>query len=148
MEAVQRRPNQAVSRLPPSPSNEHPTSARNRERGPVTDQHEDAGPRTGELIGQLVGIFLIATYGGYFGAAAGVLLLELLLHNTCRDPARANAAKNELLGIANTVAAVAFVFLAPDGSTGPPSSRWAWAAWSGPGSGRWSSEGPTLWCCV
>jgi uncharacterized membrane protein YfcA len=56
---------------------------------------------------------LIATYGGYFGAAAGMLLLELLLHNTCRDPARANAAKNVLLGIAITVAAVAFVFLAP-----------------------------------
>ena len=36
MRAVKRRPLQAVSRLPPSPYNEHPTSARNRECGPVT----------------------------------------------------------------------------------------------------------------
>ena len=36
MRAVKRRPRQAVSRLPPSPYNEHPTSARNRECAPVT----------------------------------------------------------------------------------------------------------------
>src|SRR5664279_6123500 len=40
MWAVKRRPRQAVSRLPPSPYNEHPTSARNRECGPVTATFE------------------------------------------------------------------------------------------------------------
>ena len=35
-QAVERRPPQAVSRLRPSPYNEHPSSARKRECGPVT----------------------------------------------------------------------------------------------------------------
>jgi uncharacterized membrane protein YfcA len=73
----------------------------------------EATPSRRELIGQAVGIFFIAIYGGYFGAAAGVLLLALLLHTSRASLPRANAAKNVLLGIANTVAAVAFVFLAP-----------------------------------
>ena len=38
MRAVKRRPPQAVSQLPPSPYNEHPTSARNKECGPVTTE--------------------------------------------------------------------------------------------------------------
>jgi uncharacterized membrane protein YfcA len=58
-------------------------------------------------------LFLIAIYGGYFGAAAGVLLLALLLRTTHGSLAKANATKNVLLGVANTVAAVAFAFLAP-----------------------------------
>jgi len=73
----------------------------------------DAPPSRRELIGQAVGIFFIAIYGGYFGAAAGVLLLALLLHTSRASLPRANAAKNVLLGVANSVAAVAFVFLAP-----------------------------------
>ena len=56
---------------------------------------------------------LIGIYGGYFGAAAGVLLLALLLRTTHSSLARANATKNVLLGVANTCAAVLFVFLAP-----------------------------------
>jgi len=58
-------------------------------------------------------ILLIAVYGGYFGAAAGVLLLALLLRTTRASLAKANATKNVLLGIANSVAAIAFAFLAP-----------------------------------
>jgi uncharacterized membrane protein YfcA len=73
----------------------------------------DAAPSRAELIGQAVGIFFIAIYGGYFGAAAGVLLLALLLHTSRASLPRSNAAKNVILGIANTVAAIAFIFLAP-----------------------------------
>jgi uncharacterized membrane protein YfcA len=58
-------------------------------------------------------IFLITIYGGYFGAAAGVLLLALLLRAGGATLAHANAGKNVILGVANSVAAVAFVFLAP-----------------------------------
>jgi uncharacterized protein len=58
-------------------------------------------------------IFLISIYGGYFGAAAGVLLLALLLGAGHETLAHANAGKNVLLGVANGVAALAFVFLAP-----------------------------------
>jgi uncharacterized protein len=57
-------------------------------------------------------IFLICIYGGYFGAAAGVLLLALLL-GAGATLAHANAGKNVILGIANGVAAVMFAFLAP-----------------------------------
>ena len=54
------------------------------------------------------GVFLIAIYGGYFGAAAGVMLLALMLVATGDTLARSNALKNVVLGIANAVAAVAF----------------------------------------
>jgi len=55
------------------------------------------------------GVFAIAVYGGYFGAAAGVLLLALLLHTTDDTLPEANAIKNVTLGLANGVAAIAFV---------------------------------------
>jgi uncharacterized membrane protein YfcA len=58
-------------------------------------------------------IFLICIYGGYFGAAAGILLLALLLGAGGAPLAPANAAKNAILGIANLVAAVLFAMLAP-----------------------------------
>lgn len=58
-------------------------------------------------------IFLITIYGGYFGAAAGVLLLALLLRAGGATLAHANAGKNVILGVANSVAALIFVFLAP-----------------------------------
>ena len=58
--------------------------------------------------GLLAGVFLVAIYGGYFGAAAGVMLLALMLVLTGETLARANAFKNVVLGIANAVAAVAF----------------------------------------
>ena len=42
-----------------------------------------------------------------------MLLLALLLHTSRASLPRSNAAKNVLLGVANGVAALAFVFLAP-----------------------------------
>jgi uncharacterized protein len=62
------------------------------------------------LIG---GVFLIGIYGGYFGAAAGVMLLALLVSLTRDTLARNNALKNAVLGIANGAAAVGFCLLAP-----------------------------------
>jgi uncharacterized protein len=59
------------------------------------------------------GVYLVAVYGGYFGAAAGVLLLALLLLSTGEPLARSNALKNLLLGLANGVAALAFVAFGP-----------------------------------
>ncbi|MFN3007346.1 sulfite exporter TauE/SafE family protein [Mycolicibacterium wolinskyi] len=58
-------------------------------------------------------IFLITIYGGYFGAAAGVLLLALLLRAGGATLPHANAGKNVLLGVANSVAALAFAVFAP-----------------------------------
>ena len=48
--AVKRRPRQAVSQLPPSPYNEHPTSARNRECGPVTASTNRAAMGNGLVV--------------------------------------------------------------------------------------------------
>ena len=66
-----------------------------------------AGPR---LHG---GVFLVGVYAGYFGAAAGVLLLALLLAATRDTLARSNALKNAVLGIANATAALGFALLGP-----------------------------------
>jgi uncharacterized membrane protein YfcA len=76
------------------------------QRRPQEDQHLD---RAGHPIGLTVGVFLVAVYGGYFGAAAGVLMLALLLASTREGLARSNAVKNAVLGLANATAAVTFV---------------------------------------
>jgi hypothetical protein len=60
-----------------------------------------------------VGVFLIAVYGGYFGAAAGVLVLALVLFATAEPLARGNAMRNLLVGLANATAAVVFVAFGP-----------------------------------
>ena len=59
------------------------------------------------------GIAVVAVYGGYFGAAAGVLLLALVLLGTGEGLPRGNAVKNVVLGTANAVAAVGFALLSP-----------------------------------
>ena len=59
------------------------------------------------------GLFLVAIYGGYFGAAAGVLMLALLLAADADSLPRANAIKSVVLSVANGVAAAAFAFVAP-----------------------------------
>jgi hypothetical protein len=58
------------------------------------------------------GTFAVGIYGGYFGAAAGVLLLAMYLLGTSEGLPRGNAMKNVILGVANSVAAVGFVVFA------------------------------------
>jgi uncharacterized membrane protein YfcA len=58
------------------------------------------------------GTFAIAVYGGYFGAAAGVMMLAMYLLGTGESLPVSNALKNVLLGCANAVAALGYVFLA------------------------------------
>lgn len=74
--------------------------------------HEQRRSRAAVVL-QAVALFLITIYGGYFGAAAGVLLLALLLRTRDADLPRANAAKNAILAVANSVAAVVFIVVAP-----------------------------------
>jgi uncharacterized membrane protein YfcA len=59
-----------------------------------------------------IGIFLTGVYGGYFGAAQGVILLSLLGIFLTDTLQRLNAVKNVLALVANGVAAVIFVFFA------------------------------------
>lgn len=60
-----------------------------------------------------LGTFAISIYGGYFGAAAGVVMLAMLLLGVGEGLPRSNALRNVTLGLANVVAAVAFIVLAP-----------------------------------
>lgn len=65
------------------------------------------------MLLQCVAVFAICIYGGYFGAAAGVLLLALFLRIGGASLPHANATKNVVLGAANGVAAVIFAVVAP-----------------------------------
>jgi uncharacterized protein len=56
-----------------------------------------------------LGTFAIAIYGGYFGAAAGVVMLAMFLLGTGEGLPRGNAMRNAILGVANGIAAVGFV---------------------------------------
>ncbi|MEV6212930.1 sulfite exporter TauE/SafE family protein [Kitasatospora sp. NPDC051914] len=58
------------------------------------------------------GVLLAGVYGGYFGAAQGVLLLALMGMLLQDDMQRINATKNVLALIVNGVAAVFFLFVA------------------------------------
>ncbi|HVQ17840.1 MAG TPA: sulfite exporter TauE/SafE family protein [Actinomycetes bacterium] len=64
-------------------------------------------------VGLLVGVFATGVYGGYFGAAQGVLLIALMGSLLDQDLQRVNALKNFLAALVNAVAAVIFVFAAP-----------------------------------
>ena len=90
---------------------------------------------TAGVLLESTAIFLICIYGGYFGAAAGVLLLALLLRAGHATLAHANAGKNVILGIANGVAAD---HLRVSRTRALAGGRWPSAsdAWSARGSAR------------
>jgi uncharacterized membrane protein YfcA len=64
-------------------------------------------------LGTSIAVFLVAVYSGYFGAAAGVLMLAVLSAASAQSLARANAAKNLIAGASNAVAAVIFALIGP-----------------------------------
>jgi hypothetical protein len=57
-------------------------------------------------------VFVTGVYGGYFGAAQGILLLAILGAALAQDLHRTNALKNVLAGLINGVAGVYFMFAA------------------------------------
>jgi uncharacterized membrane protein YfcA len=59
-----------------------------------------------------LGVLASGVYGGYFGAAQGVILLGLLATFLAEDLQRVNAVKNVLAGIVNATAAVLFILIA------------------------------------
>lgn len=76
-----------------------------RERNGTTP-HPDGG------LALLVGLLFASTYGGYFGAAQGVIYLSLMGLLLNEDLQRINALKNVLAAVVNGVAAVFFLFVA------------------------------------
>lgn len=76
--------------------------------GWLTSSHKAHGG-----VGLWLGVLGAGIYGGYFGAAQGVLLIGLL-GSFLDDPLqRVNGAKNVLALIVNGVAAVLFILIAP-----------------------------------
>ncbi|MGH3274693.1 MAG: sulfite exporter TauE/SafE family protein [Streptosporangiaceae bacterium] len=71
----------------------------------------DASARPGAVL--CAGVLGAGAYGGYFGAAQGVLLMGLLGTFIDENMQRINGAKNVLAGIANATAAIVYIFFAP-----------------------------------
>lgn len=71
--------------------------------------HHRAQRSGGDARPVVAAVFAVSIYGGYFGAAAGVLMLALLLAATAESLPRSNAIKNAVLGLANGVAALGFL---------------------------------------
>ena len=74
-----------------------------RERRPA---HE-AGP----LL--MLAVLVAGVYGGYFGAAQGILLIAILSIGLDESLQRVNAVKNMLAGLANLVSGIVFAIAAP-----------------------------------
>ena len=72
--------------------------------------HDSAGRRL--LLA--AGIFAAGVYGGYFGAAQGVLMVGILSALMTISLQRINGLKIVLVTLANAVAAVIFILVAPD----------------------------------
>ena len=69
-------------------------------------KREHAGPVAS------AGVFLTGVYGGYFGAAQGIMLLAILGLSLNEDLQRINALKVVLAGLVNLVAGIVFVVAA------------------------------------
>lgn len=71
-----------------------------------TEREVPQGPPSPGLMAAIAGT---GTYGGYFGAAQGVMLFAVLGVLDDTDPRRANGVKNLLAAMANTGAALVFI---------------------------------------
>jgi uncharacterized membrane protein YfcA len=77
-----------------------------RNPAPGGDDRETLSPALG------AGVLASAAYGGYFGAAQGVLVIGLLGTFLDETLQRVNGAKNVLVAVVNGVAAIIYVFFA------------------------------------
>ena len=90
------------------------------------DTDADAAPAHGS-VWLWLGILVTGVYGGYFGAAQGVLLLAILGIGLAESLNRVNAVKNVLALIANAVSGLLFVLL-PLTPWADPQARIDWPA--------------------
>lgn len=74
----------------------------------------DGAPKKRSGILLAVGVFVLGIYGGYFGAAQGILLVGLMGLVLSDGIQRLNAIKNVLATAVNAVAAVTFMIVATD----------------------------------
>jgi hypothetical protein len=76
-------------------------------------RHPDQDSR-GRRVLMTVCVFGAGVYGGYFGAAQGVLMVGIMSVLMTISLQRINGLKNVLVTLANAVAAVTFILVAPD----------------------------------
>ena len=77
-------------------------------------EHRSGPTRTTTAGRSLVlGVYLTGIYGGYFGAAQGVILIALLAILIDDDLQRLNGLKNVIAAVVNSVAAIIFIAVAP-----------------------------------
>jgi len=94
-------------------------------RAAETDKAAGAAVRRGGW-GALLAVYGAGVYGGYFGAAQGVLMMAVMGLTFSDRLQVLNGVKNVLVGIANLVAAVVFITVGALGLGGDahPSVRW------------------------
>jgi uncharacterized protein len=84
--------------------------ARRRQRAEQDGAAQPDSERTGLLLG--AGMFASASYGGYFGAAQGFLVIGLLGTFLDESLQRVNGAKNALVTVVNGTAAIVYIAFA------------------------------------
>jgi uncharacterized membrane protein YfcA len=84
--------------------------ARRKRRAELDGNATDSDEKAGLILG--AGVFASAAYGGYFGAAQGVLVIGLLGTFLDESLQRVNAAKNVLVTFVNGTAAVVYIIFA------------------------------------
>ena len=80
----------------------------------VPPRHAADGLGAGRTIALVVGVFGAGVYGGYFGAAQGVLLVGIMGALLPLTLQQINGVKNVLALVVNLIAAVIFLIVAPD----------------------------------
>ena len=84
--------------------------ARREQRTEPNGNKAQGQEKTSVMLG--AGVFASAAYGGYFGAAQGVLVIGLLGTFLDEGLQRVNAAKNVLVAVVNGTAAVVYIIFA------------------------------------
>src|ERR1700722_14500343 len=91
-------------------------------------------PDEGNRLVHRVALFAVAMYVGYFGAAAGILLLVVLSAMIDEALVKVNAIKNAVSGMANAMAAVCFALFGDVrwGLVAPLAAGFLLGGWIGP----------------
>ena len=101
-------------------------------------------PDEGHRLVNGIALFAVAMYVGYFGAAAGVMLLVVLSIMIEESLVKVNAVKNAVSGLANAMAAVCFALFGDVRSAlvAPLAAGFLVGGWIGPKIARRVPAGP------
>ncbi|WP_201466892.1 sulfite exporter TauE/SafE family protein [Janibacter melonis] len=77
-------------------------------------QHHDGVEPRWQVVALMSGVLVAGVYGGYFGAAQGVILIGLLSSLSPEPLQRLNGVKNALGTVVNAVGSLVFVVVSPE----------------------------------